>query len=196
MQTGAAAQTRARHDCERALFQEKMPKSGVRNSPLGRAGVSFLTEKKRLPKCKGIFSPGVVFGPSRCQHLPGDGFLCPQPPSSGGVFLWSCSTHGDLQHPGASCSRLAAIAGLGLPLREVLAPAELCRGWREGLFCLGRCPQHRAGSRSGDAEPAPFLPAPIACALAEPEPSEILGGDSNSFLFTGSGAKLRLKFKS
>lgn len=45
-----------------------------------------------------------------------------------------------------------------LLLLGVLAPAELCWGWREGLFCLGSCPQRRAGSRTGDASPAAFLP--------------------------------------
>lgn len=105
--------------------------------------------------------------------------------------------------PTGICSTLEQAAPVWLRSRvwvcrcgRFLAPAELCRRWHDRLFCLGRCPQHRAGSCSGDAEPAPFLPAPIACALAEPEPSEILGDNSNSFLFTGSGVKLRVKFKS
>lgn len=46
-----------------------------------------------------------------------------------------------------------------------------------------------------DAEPGSVLPAPIASALAKPELSEIVGGDSNSSFFTGSGAKLTGEFK-
>lgn len=74
-------QTRARRDCERALFQEKMPKSGVRNSLLGRAVVSFLTEKKKgCLNAKGFAAPAWCLAHRSASISSGTGFSAPSRP--------------------------------------------------------------------------------------------------------------------
>lgn len=152
----------ARRDCELFLFQEKMPKSGVRNFSAGTSRRLVLCHEKGCLNLKG-FSAAAQQGagppcrlPSRCwqcQHLLRDEHLPPAAVLGQHFPLELLIPQGFA----APWSRLRLRAGLaasvapGRPLLEIFAPAKLCWGWHEGLFCLGSCPQHHAGFCTGDA---------------------------------------------
>ena len=152
----------ARRDCELFLFQEKMPKSGVRNFSAGTSRRLVLCREKRLLKFKGISSPGMarcwpaVFAPIAVLAVlasPRGWVYLPPATVLGRHFPLELLIPRGFAAPWSKLllrTDLAASAALGRLLLEILAPAELCRGWCKGLFCLGSCPQHRAGSCTGD----------------------------------------------
>lgn len=162
-ETGIA--TEVLHGC-----QKDRPKSSLRN---GCAGMSW----GLILCCEFVTFLGVLPWHSVvlvCSLLPWLAVLAsPQGwvyPSLGSIFLWSCSSMGICSTLQQSCS----LCCLGCQHSSGLAPAGdfgscwgfwLLPGCAEpvwGLFCLGSCPQHHAGSSTGmqSQDPSSQRPSP------------------------------------